>query len=1213
MSERPPTLRNPLIPARAVDPQQDLSALELEVLERWRERGVFAESLRVREGAPRWVFYEGPPTANGPPGVHHVLARVFKDVYPRFQTMRGRLVERKGGWDCHGLPVEIAVEQKLGITSKAQIEDETEIGIERFNRECRESVFEYLQEWDRLTERIGFWIDLKHAYRTLDESYIESVWWALAEIDRRGLLYEGHKVVPYCPRCETTLSSHEVALGYRDVVDPSVYLALPALNGEDRLLVWTTTPWTLPGNVAIAVSPTATYVRARLGEGPLANDPGHPLDPQANHTTTNPAQAVPPDHHRAGVIYVLAEDRVEAVLGKEVEIVERMSGRELAERYGSYRAPIFAAADRARGGAPILLDDFVTTGDGTGIVHLAPAFGEDDYRVAAASERVAFDPRDARTLYNPVRPDGAYDARTLDREGNSYEGRFVKDEALTDELIEDLRARGLLLKVEGYEHSYPHCWRCGTPLIYYAKKSWYIRTTAVRERMLAGNETVGWRPERVKHGRFGEWLKGNVDWALSRERYWGTPLPVWRCERGHTHTVGSFAELAERSGVELEDHHRPYVDSVRFPCPYVGGEESPDGPGPCGRTMQRVREVIDVWFDSGAMPFAQHHHPFEHERAFAEGYPADFICEAQDQTRGWFYSLLAIATLLEREAPYRNVVCLGLILDGEGQKMSKSRGNTVEPWEVLDAYGADALRWYFFTSKQPWDGYRFSREAIAEGVRLFLKQLWSTYYFYVLYARAGAEQLNGDAPQPAAPPPQTSSPHEAPQTTSTRGASQSPFTPADDLDRWARSRTAGVAELVAERLEAYDVTSAGRAVAELVDELSNWYVRRSRRRFWDGERAAFATLRECLLTVAKLLAPLCPFIADEIYDNLDGERASVHLCDFPEGARLGERDLELERAMALARETVRLGLGARGRAKLKVRQPLAEAVVVADGPERAAIERLAEVVREELNVRRIAFVAAAEELGRYEVKANYRRLGPLFGADMPAAAQAIAALDPARVAAAVRGGGDEVGIAVGGREHTLGPDDVILTLRAPEGYAVEREGAHAVALDLTLDDDLRREGHAREIVHAVQNARKSAGLQVEDRIDLALAGAPILLEAAAAHREYVAGETLASTLTLGPDGVIWSPTPEPERAAIPDGPPNPTPEAPSPTPFPAPAPASASTSAQATASAPASVPAPATALDWTGDYREQTEIAGMELAIALRRTDGAPGAERVRD
>jgi isoleucyl-tRNA synthetase len=1066
--------RHPLIPPRPVDARQELPELELEVLERWRERDVFGESLRRREGAKEWVFYEGPPTANGRPGSHHVLSRVFKDIYPRYKTMRGYRVERKGGWDCHGLPVEIAVEQKLGISSKSEIEDpEKGIGIERFNEECRKSVFEHLEEWDRLTERIGFWVDLEHAYRTLDEGYIESVWWALAQIDRKGLLYEGNKVVPYCPRCGTALSSHEVALGYKDVVDPSVYVRLtivsdhgPVSAGE-RLLIWTTTPWTLPGNIAVAVGANVEYVRASAH----------------------------------GQTLILAAAMAERMPAEHVQILERFAGSELIGT--RYEGPIFATGQGNSQALPVIGGDFVTTEDGTGLVHIAPAFGEDDFRVAAANG--LFDPADPQTLLNPVRLDGTYDNRVRGHDGSSYEGHFVKDPQLTEELIADLDARGMLFRREDYEHSYPHCWRCGTPLIYYAKPSWYIATSKLREQMLAANETVNWHPPHIKHGRFGDWLRGNVDWALSRERYWGTPLPVWRCGQGHTHAIGSFAELERLSGAELSDHHRPYVDEVAFPCTHAG----------CEAVMRRVPEVIDVWFDSGAMPFAQHHSPHENEDLFQKKFPADFICEALDQTRGWFYSLLAVSTLLFDRSPYENVVCLGLILDGEGQKMSKSKGNTVEPWQVLDRYGADAFRWYFFTSKQPWDGYRFSEDAIGEGVRLFLKQLWSTYFFYVLYAGANRERL--------------------------RNAGGEAKADRDALDDWARSRTAATAQLVAERLDDYDATAAGRAIAGLVDELSNWYVRRSRRRFWDGEPAAFATLRECLLILAKLLAPFCPFVADEIYDNLDGELASVHLCDFPIGENLPARDESLEDAMAVARETVRLGLGARAQAKIKVRQPLAEAIVVADGRERTAIERLSEIVREELNVRAVRFVAAAEELGEYEVKANYRTLGPLFGKEMPLAADAIAALDANAVARAIRDG-EQIGISVGAREHTLSADDVLLSMKAPEGYSVEREGAHAVALELTIDDSLLREGRSREIVHAVQNARKTAGLQVEDRIELSVSGDPALVEAAQEHERYLSGETLTVSVEYGG-----------ERAAS------------------------------------------------AFDYREQTEIEGLALQIALSR------------
>jgi isoleucyl-tRNA synthetase len=997
----------------SVDPNVSFPVLEERILRRWRERDVFAESLRRREGAPPFVFYEGPPTANGRPGAHHVLARVFKDIYPRYKTMRGFRVDRKGGWDTHGLPVEIAVEQQLGITTKQEIE---EYGIAEFNAKCRESVFTFLEDWVRLTERIGFWVDLEHAYRTLDATYIESVWWALRQIHDKGLLYEGHKVVPYCPRCGTALSSHEVALGYQDVEDPSVYVRLPvtedggpAQRGDD-LLIWTTTPWTLVSNAAVAAHPELTYVRAKYPQG----------------------------------IAILAESLVERVLGEDVQILDRFNGAALdGVRYEPPFGYIKADAYGERGHS-VLLADFVTATDGTGLVHTAIAFGEDDFQLGQ---------RYGLAVINPVRPDGTYDERI-----GTYAGRNIRD--ANGDLVEDLRRRGHLLRAELYEHAYPHCWRCGTPLIYYAKPSWYIATSQLRDRLLAANETVDWHPEHIKHGRFGDWLENNVDWALSRERYWGTPLPVWRTEDGEeTHVIGSLAELEELSGVRLDDPHRPYVDDVTF--------ESPTS----GKLMRRVPEVIDVWFDSGAMPFAQWHAPFENEDEFASHFPADYICEALDQTRGWFYSLLAVSTLLFDQAPYRNVVCLGLITDDQGKKMSKSVGNIVAPWDVLEEHGADAFRWYFFTSKQPWDGYRFSFDAIGEGVRGFLRQLWNTYAFLDRY-------------RPERPSEPT------------------------DLDRWVLSRLSATVSEVTERLDDYDATMGGRAIAAFVDDLSNWYVRRSRRRFWDGEQAAFDTLRTALVTVARLLAPFTPFVADELYEGLDATEPSVHLTDWPEPA---ERDLELEAAMAVARETVRLGLAARGQAKIKVRQPLRAAVVVAAGRERAAIERLADVVAEELNVKELRFVDTADELGSYEVKANYRTLGPRFGKLMPQVAAAIESLDPTHVAAAFRDG-RTIGISIDGHDHELSADDLQLAMQPLEGYQLEREGSHAVALELALDQELIMEGLAREVVRAVQETRKRAGLEVEDRIALTLGGDVELLDAARAFEGYVTGETLATTV-----------------------------------------------------------------------------------------------------
>ncbi len=903
-------------PHQPVDPRASFPQIEEGVLARWRERDVFKQSIERRRGSPRWGFFEGPPTANGAPGAHHVLARVFKDIFPRYRTMRGYQVDRKAGWDCHGLPVELAVEKELGMTQKADIE---RYGIDRFNARCREVVLSHIDDWTRLTERIGYWVDTEHAYKTLDTSYIESVWWALKTIYEKDLLFERLKVVPYCPRCGTALSSHELGQPgvYQDVTDPSAFVILPSARG--KLVVWTTTPWTLVSNAAVAVDPELTYVRT-------SDD------------------------------FIVAEALAEKIFGEDVQIARAFPGADLVGL--SYEPPFdfIPASEYGEKGHTVLAADFVTAEDGTGLVHTAIAFGEDDFRLGEANDLAPI---------NPVLPDGTYDQRIT-----KWAGMNVK--AADEPILEDLRERGKLLKSEPYEHSYPHCWRCNTPLLYYAKPSWYIATSQIKDHLLASNEAVNWQPPHVKHGRFGNWLEGNVDWALSRERYWGTPLPVWRCPAGHLHVVGSLTELESLSGVLLEDPHRPFVDDVTFECVESG----------CDELMTRVRDVIDVWFDSGSMPFASYgSRPTDGSTELAEAnaefeahFPADYICEALDQTRGWFYSMLAVATLLFDQSSYRNVVCLGLILDEHGRKMSKSEGNIVEPWDVLNTYGADAFRWYFFTSKYPWDGYRFSMEALGEAVRQFMLQLWNTYGFYVLYANA-----NDVAP-------------------ASLSLAEVELT---DLDRWVLSRLNATVETVTDGLENFDATGSGRAIAEYVDELSNWYVRRSRRRFWDGEPAAMATLHHALVTLSKLLAPFTPFIADEMYENLDGSEPSVHLTDFPIA---GERDVALEDAMAVARETVRLGLAARSQAKVKLRQPLRAAIVVAAGAEREAIERLADIVRDELNVRELRFVSEADELGEVEVKPNYRTLGPRFGKQMPMVAAAVAGLDAGRAAAALRDG-----------------------------------------------------------------------------------------------------------------------------------------------------------------------------------------------------------------
>ncbi len=1018
---------------RPVDPKQSFPELEERVLERWREGDVFARSLSNRAGAPVWSFYEGPPTANGKPGSHHVLSRVFKDIYPRYRAMRGYRVPRKAGWDCHGLPVELEVEKELGISAKSEIE---ELGIAEFNRRCRESVFRYVEDWNRLTERIGFWIDLDDPYITMTNDYIESVWWSLRQSWEAGRLYQAHKVVPYCPRDQTALSSHEVTYegSYREVEDPAAYVKLPIvepapsdqipespLEAGDNLLVWTTTPWTLISNAAVAVGPEIEYVRVR----------------------------------KDGEVFVVARALLERVLGEDAEVIAHLPGSALAGT--RYEPPFTYITDYGPRGHTVLEAGFVTTDEGTGLVHTAIAFGEDDF---ALGEEYGI------TLQNPVRLDGTFDDRVTD-----FAGRLVKE--ADDDIVEALRASGRLYRAERYEHSYPHCWRCGTPLLYYAKSSWYIRTTDVRDRMLAENEATGWHPEHIKHGRFGKWLEGNVDWALSRERYWGTPLPVWECASegcAERFCAGSIADLRERGGEVPDDLHRPYIDAVALRCEACGGE------------MRRVEEVIDTWYDSGSMPFAQFHYPFEGEEEFAERFPADFISEAIDQTRGWFYSLLAVSTLVFDRSSYRNCVCLGLILDPEGQKMSKSRGNVVDPWDVIDRHGADAFRWYYFTAQQPWAGYRFSTETVGESVRQFLLTLWNTYSFLVLYANADGVSRDELVAAPAS---------EA------------------DLDRWALSRLQATTETVIERMDDFDCTTAGRAIADYVEELSNWYVRLSRRRFWDGDREALGTLRHCLIEVAKLLAPFVPFVADDIHDNLAGGD-SVHLQDFPQpDATLSAP--ELESAMVAVRRTVELGRTARGDSRIKVRQPLRRAIVVANEAEREAISAHGGLVASELNVREIEFVATESELVGYEAKPNYRTLGPRFGKDMPQVAAAVAALDAEGAAAAIREG-REVGVNVGGRDHTLGADDLTLVMKPLDGYQVEAAAGHAVALELEIDDELRREGLAREVVHAVQNARRDAGLEVTDRISLTLGGDDDLVAAARAHEAYVTGETLATSV-----------------------------------------------------------------------------------------------------
>ncbi|HET6497089.1 MAG TPA: isoleucine--tRNA ligase [Thermoleophilia bacterium] len=1025
-----------------VSPRVDLPAMDARILAFWKAQRIFEKSLEGREDAPVYVFYEGPPTANGRPGTHHVISRIFKDLFPRYKTMRGYRVPRKAGWDTHGLPVELEVERRLGINGKKQIE---EYGIVEFNRLCRESVTAYLEEWDVFTERIGFWIDLGDAYYTYTNEYIETVWWLLRQMWDKSLLYQGHKVVPYCPRCGTAISSHEVAQGYKDITEDSIYVRFPLKPeaaarlgvtdaGPFSLAVWTTTPWTLISNVATVVHPDVTYV--------VAASRGERL--------------------------IVARDLCEKVLGKEVVVERELSGREL---FGLEYEPPFRYMTPDKRAHFVVGADYVTTTDGTGIVHVAPAFGEDDMRVGLENDL---------PVVNAVDLEGRFIA-----EVTPWAGVFVKD--ADPAIIADLKARGLLLGVEPYGHSYPFCWRCDTALLYYAKATWYIKTTAMKDELIKANEDVAWYPGHIKQGRFGAWLANNVDWALSRDRYWGTPLPVWRCEEGHTHCVGSVAELRELAVEPVPndlDLHRPYVDDVLLACPQCQGE------------MHRVDEVIDAWFDSGAMAYAQWHYPFENAEVFAERFPADFICEAIDQTRGWFYSLLAIATLVSGRSSYKRVLCLGHILDAEGQKMSKSKGNVVQPEEILDNQGADALRWFIFAGQNPWSPRRFSPDMVDEVVRKFLLTLWNTYSFFTVYANIDRFDPT-DRPVPLADRPL--------------------------LDRWLASELSRLVQTVTDGLEDYDVTGTSRAIQQFVDDLSNWYVRRSRRRFWKSESdsdksAAYHTLHEALVTVAKLMAPFAPFIAEELYQNLvrsvdAAAPESVHLCVWPEPVE-GAIDDGLSFDMAVARRVVELGRAARNAAAVKTRQPLGEVVVALPEVERRAVDALRDVVLEELNVKDLRVVDDEGEMVAYAVKPNLRVLGPRLGKQLGLLQAALREANGAALVAELKHSG-AVTLVIGGGEIRLVDEDLLIETGSPDGYQVESEAGRTVALRTVISEALREEGVAREFVHAIQLARKNADMRIEDTISLTLTASDELRALVDRHEGTIKAETLASELAFG--------------------------------------------------------------------------------------------------
>jgi len=1063
---------------RPVSSRVNFPEMEKGILRFWKEQKIFHRSELEREGKPLFMLYEGPPTANGSPGIHHVLARVFKDIICRYKTMKGYRCVRKGGWDTHGLPVELEVERELGLNSKRDIE---EYGIEKFNQRCRESVFRYVKEWEDLTERIGFWLDMEHPYVTLENDYIETGWWMLRQLWDKGLLYQDMKGTPHCPRCVTSLSSHEVALGYQeDTPDPSVYIKFrlvgwdPTIRARrafdsayDRLigygepiyfLAWTTTPWTLPGNTALAVNVSAEYSLVEV-DGPQEKER-----------------------------LLLASDLVDKVIQEPHRVLARFEGRDLvALTYGSLYDPRkfgvalrrFGTRDVADGGRVTSLEetdeynprvvftDFVSMEDGTGIVHIAPAFGDEDLNAGRKHGLAFVQPVDLQGMVTGNYP---------------FSGKFVKD--ADEDIMADLEQRGLLYRRGVYRHTYPFCWRCNSPLLYYAKASWYIRTTAVKERLISGNAEINWYPGYIKEGRFGEWLRNNVDWAISRERYWGTAIPIWQCESCESyHCIGSVAELKEtaihehKALVENLDLHRPYVDQIMIRCPR------------CQANMKRIPEVMDAWFDSGAMPFAQWHYPFDSQEMTQDGrFPADYICEAVDQTRGWFYTLHALSILLMGQPSYRNVLCLGLILDGQGQKMSKHLGNVVEPWTVLDSQGADATRWYLFTASQPGESRRFSQDLVNEVVRRYLLTLWNVYSFFITYA--SVDEFHPD---------------QIPDG----------WTPSSELDRWLLSELNGLVAQVDQHLEGYNPTDAGRRIQDFVDRLSNWYVRRSRRRFWKSESdadklSAYAALYTSLTTLCKLLAPFMPFVAEEMYQNLvrsvDGVGPeSVHLASFPQ-ASSELVDQPLMDATRLAMKISSMGRAARSRAGKKVRQPLGKVLVrprVAE--EREYILQVQSQILDELNIKELQIVGPSSS------RAEGSDGSQLYWQALEAAGVSVG---PSASAPQMQGPAPTSSVDSEEGQPGRGATQVEAIVRVDD-YWASLEGGYMVAVDTTITPELAEEGLARELVHRIQNLRRAARFEITDNIRTTYRGPSRVLDVMGKFTDYIQQETLSEALIEG--------------------------------------------------------------------------------------------------
>ena len=1002
---------------------------EKQVEKFWEDNQIFEKSMKVREGNPSYVFYDGPPTANGKPHIGHVETRVIKDMIPRYRTMKGYQVPRKAGWDTHGLPVELEVEKKLGLDGKDQIE---KYGVEPFIEQCKESVWKYEGMWEDFSHTVGFWADMKNPYVTYHNDYIESEWWALKEIWKKGLLYEGHKIVPYCPRCGTPLSSHEVAQGYKDVKERSAVVRFKVKGEDAYILAWTTTPWTLPSNVALCVNPDEDYVKVTS----------------------------------KGYTYYMAAALVDTVLGEGAEVLEHYQGKDL--EFKEYE-PLFPYAEKRIGNKKayyVVCDTYVTLTDGTGVVHIAPAFGEDDSKVGHRYDL---------PFVQLVNEKGEMTEET------PWAGTFCKKADMA--VLQALEDKDLLFDAPLFEHSYPHCWRCDTPLIYYARETWFIRMTAVKEDLIRNNNTINWIPESIGKGRFGDWLENVQDWGLSRNRYWGTPLPVWQCECGHQDCIGSIEELKEKADncpddIEL---HRPYIDAVTIKCPK------------CGKEMHRVPEVIDCWFDSGSMPFAQHHYPFENKETFEKQFPAQFISEAVDQTRGWFYSLLAISTLLFNKAPYENVIVLGLVQDGNGQKMSKSKGNAVDPFDALQTYGADAIRWYFYTSSAPWLPSRFAGKTVVEGQRKFMGTLWNTYAFFVLYANID----NFDAIKYSLE-----------------------YDKLAVMDKWLLSRLESTVKAVDDNLANYRIPEAAKALQSFVDDMSNWYVRRSRERFWakgmeQDKINAYMTLYTALVTVAKAAAPMIPFMTEDIYQNLvksidASAPESIHLCDFPE-VHENWIDPKMEEDMADLLEIVVMGRAARNTANIKNRQPIGTMYVKS---EFQLSEFYKEIIEDELNVKEVVFKDDIADFISYSFKPQMRTVGPKYGKLLNKIKTVLSELDGNKAMAELKSTG-ELKLDIDGQEIVLLEEDLLIDMAQMEGYVSESDHTITVVLDTNLTPELIEEGFVRELVSKIQTMRKEAGFEVMDKIRVYAKDNDKIVDIMKNHGDEIKSEVLAEDIVTG--------------------------------------------------------------------------------------------------